>query len=1034
MNIMSIIAWTLLHFIWQGTAVALFLSLLLRLVRHESSLLRYSASVAALVLVVLFPIFTAVRLAQGTPLPLGLRSLESPTTIGRGTDVANMTVQASGPATINSGEAIVSAPLVDVSVRRLAWKPSAVTSLRTWGDAAAPFLVVAWLTGVLVLSIRFFGGWLQVRTLTRTGITPVNADRGLRLARLADQLGLSRSVQLLESALVQVPTVVGWLRPVLLMPLSLETGLSTRELELLFAHELAHIRRHDYLINLLQTVVETVLFYHPGVWWISKQIRQEREHCCDDIAVALCEDRSAYAKALLRLEELRQRQPQLAVAANGGSLLRRIRRLLSVPPSHAESRGRWAAIPLGVAALIGIVSGTGAAKSAVFPKRLEISVPQREVASDTLRSRSTRDMKPDTVIRYDGPTATLAARWEWATAAARRAGRKDFWIGYTINGDDSRGWVYMDRHVPIYTPHGTMMGSMHFKNGGEGLSFTGARMDSLVGPHAPEDQVVLFGFVVRDGRAEMDRLHASTFVLPVHFAGRSLLWLGKADDRESIELTRRLFAATRNSDIKRELVEVVALHRDDVPVMAALRTWLEGKESDDIRAEAAEALGDVSTPAALALAARTARTDRSRRVRREAAEALGELGLAEATDTLIALVHSADDTDVRKEAIETLGERHEPRAFDALVRIAWEDPATDLQREAVETLAETEDERALGELERIARSHPKSEVRQEAVETLGELERPAEVVPILRDIVDRDVSSNVRQEAVETLGEVKDSRAFGILSELARTHRDADVRHKALESLADHGEKEAVIAILDKLIESGSSERDQVAAVEALGNVEDERAVEKLERVAMKHPDQRVQHAAVEGLGNVAPHEKAWDALNRLIWQGTSEEVSKTAVETLGSIEHEGRPAVFAKIAATHPRTSVRRAAIEQLGNLDDSADARAELARIARSDADEETRKDALEAYADAASPADIVAFMSDRVKNDKSFDVQRRALEALGDLEHHEGTPALIQFARSHPNVDLRKRAIEMLGDSDDPRAHAELARILQGNGKPR
>src|SRR6185436_17627006 len=123
--------------------------------------------------------------------------------------------------------------------------------------------------------LRFLGGWLQVRGLTRTALAPADAQIVERLARLAHELGVTRSVQLLESALVQVPTVVGWLRPVLLMPLSLECGLTPRELELLLAHELAHIRRHDYLVNLLQTAVETALFYHPGVWWISDQIRQE---------------------------------------------------------------------------------------------------------------------------------------------------------------------------------------------------------------------------------------------------------------------------------------------------------------------------------------------------------------------------------------------------------------------------------------------------------------------------------------------------------------------------------------------------------------------------------------------------------------------------------------------------------------------------------------------------------------------------------------------------------------------------------------
>jgi len=128
--------------------------------------------------------------------------------------------------------------------------------------------------------------------------------------------------------LVEVPTVIGWLRPVILLPASALTGLSAEQLEALLAHELAHIRRYDYLVNLLQTTIETLFFYHPAVWWVSTQVRQEREHCCDDLAVAACGDVLTYARALTALEQLRGSEPQLAVAASGGSLLVRIQRLL----------------------------------------------------------------------------------------------------------------------------------------------------------------------------------------------------------------------------------------------------------------------------------------------------------------------------------------------------------------------------------------------------------------------------------------------------------------------------------------------------------------------------------------------------------------------------------------------------------------------------------------------------------------------------------------------------------------------------------
>jgi beta-lactamase regulating signal transducer with metallopeptidase domain len=141
---------------------------------------------------------------------------------------------------------------------------------------------------------------------------------------------------LLVSSLVEVPVVVGWFRPVVLMPVGALTGLAPEHIEALLAHELAHIRRHDYLVNVLQSVVEAVLFYHPAIWWVSNQIRKERELCCDDLAVAASGDALTYVRALADLESCRPTHVRAAIAANGGSLLHRIRRLAdpSQPVSH----------------------------------------------------------------------------------------------------------------------------------------------------------------------------------------------------------------------------------------------------------------------------------------------------------------------------------------------------------------------------------------------------------------------------------------------------------------------------------------------------------------------------------------------------------------------------------------------------------------------------------------------------------------------------------------------------------------------------
>ena len=194
---------------------------------------------------------------------------------------------------------------------------------------ALPWIFALWLAGVALLSVYHLGGWRQTRRLTRTG-RPLGEDLEATVRSLASRLGVERAVRLLESSAVPVPAVIGWLRPAILVPASTLAGLAPRQLEAVLAHELAHIRRHDYLVNLLQTVVETLLFYHPAVWWVSSQVRRERESCCDDLAVAICGDRLVYARALADLEGLRS-SPRLAMAADGGSLLERIRRLVGAP-------------------------------------------------------------------------------------------------------------------------------------------------------------------------------------------------------------------------------------------------------------------------------------------------------------------------------------------------------------------------------------------------------------------------------------------------------------------------------------------------------------------------------------------------------------------------------------------------------------------------------------------------------------------------------------------------------------------------------
>jgi len=286
----------LLHFVWQGLLVALLLWTALFLLRKRSSNARYLAACAALAFLAVLPVITASVLYT--------RPIAAPVNLRFGVSEAP-----AFPAPSGGG------------VPQAAW----LELLQSW---ALP----AWSLGVLLFSVRMVWGCRQVSVLRRRG-EPAAPPVLAAVLALGERLGIARPVHVLITAVadgpsVVGPSVVGALRPVILLPSATLLGLTTEQLEAVLAHELAHIRRHDYLVNLLQTLVETLLFYHPAVWWTSARIRHERELCCDDLAVRSCGDPLCYARALTRLERIRVMTPSLAMGSNGGSMLYRVQRLM----------------------------------------------------------------------------------------------------------------------------------------------------------------------------------------------------------------------------------------------------------------------------------------------------------------------------------------------------------------------------------------------------------------------------------------------------------------------------------------------------------------------------------------------------------------------------------------------------------------------------------------------------------------------------------------------------------------------------------
>lgn len=196
------------------------------------------------------------------------------------------------------------------------------------------WIAPVWFLGVLILSLRSIAGWTVVLRLKRSGTFAAPEAWQEKLAELSRRLRVSRPTTLLESCVADAPLVIGFLKPVILIPAQLLTGFSAEQLECILIHELAHIRRHDYFVNLLQTLIENLLFYHPAVWWVSGVIRAERENCCDDIVAAHGGAR-AFAEALVELEQRRWTAREAGLAANGGQLRNRVQRLLNIHTSRA---------------------------------------------------------------------------------------------------------------------------------------------------------------------------------------------------------------------------------------------------------------------------------------------------------------------------------------------------------------------------------------------------------------------------------------------------------------------------------------------------------------------------------------------------------------------------------------------------------------------------------------------------------------------------------------------------------------------------
>ncbi len=318
-ELLQALGWTLLHFVWQGAGLAALFAVANTVSRRATT--RYALAVITLALMMAAPVITFTGM-----------------------------LRQSGPAVRYEAQKTSASAVIPVQFAARGPQSSAPAAATQTTRVGMVWFVEAWFLGVVLLSLRTAGGLFLIERMRRKEIKPVARELYEKCLVLQRKMGLKRMIRYCECLRLDAPAVLGWFRPVVLLPARALTGLSEEQIEAVIAHELAHIRRLDCFVNLFQIGVETLLFYHPAVWWVSRRIRTERENCCDDEAIAVCGNAVNYARALTLMEEWRA-TPSLMMAANRSPLSQRVLRLLGL--DGPAGRLRVAGLAAGVVCLAG---------------------------------------------------------------------------------------------------------------------------------------------------------------------------------------------------------------------------------------------------------------------------------------------------------------------------------------------------------------------------------------------------------------------------------------------------------------------------------------------------------------------------------------------------------------------------------------------------------------------------------------------------------------------------------------------------------
>jgi bla regulator protein blaR1 len=363
------LGWTVIHSLWQGTFIACLMALILTGLQKKSAETRYRVAGGALIASILMAVATFFSLYMAN---------------NHTTTFLNETKQFT---------------MVHFTflTQNESFGKQIYNNISFFLNEHLFYIVIAWFLGIEFFFMRLIGGFWMVMKIRRSPKIPLEPEWNEFIEMIREQMPFQQAVRIAESAVATVPMVIGWLKPLILLPIGTVNNMSASQVEAIIAHELAHIAGKDYLFNTLQTIAEILFYYHPAIWWISAVIRAERENRCDDAAVELCGNKMIYVKALVSMQELQKRMPKtnktlgLALSFAGQRkypLLERVKRVLNQSQNKSNIMEKMTATGL-ILAIVSLLSMS--AKRAEATESLGAnSKPIVSIVSDTTPSGKVR--------------------------------------------------------------------------------------------------------------------------------------------------------------------------------------------------------------------------------------------------------------------------------------------------------------------------------------------------------------------------------------------------------------------------------------------------------------------------------------------------------------------------------------------------------------------------------------------------------------------------------------------------------------------